>query len=162
MVDDAAEADEKIQFIVFRVGTESYGMDVSTVREVLRLQEVTYVPNAPEYVEGVINLRGKVAPIVDLRKRFGVEVSAATNESRIVVAEYNSEDVGMIVDSVTEVLSVNTDSIERNTGAAEQPGSALAQGYARLEDRLLIVVDVETVLGEKEGRTPPEELEAAA
>ncbi|MCI0776647.1 MAG: chemotaxis protein CheW [Chloroflexi bacterium] len=132
MVDDAAEADEKIQFIVFRVGTESYGMDVSTVREVLRLQEVTYVPNAPEYVEGVINLRGKVAPIVDLRKRFGVEVSAATNESRIVVAEYNSEDVGMIVDSVTEVLSVNTDSIERNTGAAEQPGSALAQGYARL------------------------------
>lgn len=160
MVDDAAEADEKIQFIVFRVGTESYGMDVSTVREVLRLQEVTYVPNAPEYVEGVINLRGKVAPIVDLRKRFGVEVSAATNESRIVVAEYNSEDVGMIVDSVTEVLSVNADSIERNTGAAEQPGSALARGYARLEERLLILVDVETVLGEKE--EPPEELEAAA
>ena len=162
MVEDAAEAHENVQFIVFCVGTESYGMEVSTVREVLRLPEVTYVPNAPEYVEGLINLRGKVAPVVDLRKRFGVDVTAATNESRIVVAEYESEDVGMIVDSVTEVVSVNTGSIEMNTGAAEQPGSALARGYARLEDRLLILVDVETVLGEKEEESPLRELEAAA
>ena len=165
MVDDtayAAGAEEQIQFIVFSVATEIYGMDVRTVREVFRLQQITHVPNAPEYVEGVINLRGKVVPVVDLRKRFGVDVSEVTNESRIVVVEYEGEDIGMIVDSVIEVLSVNNSSIEPNEGVTEQPGSALARGFARLDDRLLILVDVETVLGEKEGDTQPQALEAAA
>ena len=162
MVDDTAEANEKTQFMVFCVGTESYGMEVSTVSEVFRLQQITRVPNAPEYVEGLINLRGKVAPVVDLRKRFGVEVTEATNESRIVVAEYEGEDFGMIVDSVTEVVSVEHGKIELNTEVTGQAGSLFALGFARLEDRLLILVDMETVLGEKDENGPPQELEAAA
>lgn len=165
MVDDtayAAGAEEQIQFIVFSVATEIYGMDVRTVREVFRLQQITHVPNAPEYVEGVINLRGKVVPVVDLRKRFGVDVSEVTNESRIVVVEYEGEDIGMIVDSVLEVLSVDVGSVELNTGLTDQPGSAIAQGFARLEDRLVTLVDVDVVLYHGEEDSPPQELEAAA
>ncbi len=148
--------------VVFRLGNEAYGIDVRTTREIFHLQGITHVPNAPEYVEGVINLRGKVVPVIDLRKRFGVEVTKATTDSRIVVVEYDGEDVGLIVDAVEEVLTVEADHVAAAPEVTEQEGTSLTQGFAQLDDQLVILVDMETVLGEKEEDSPPQARKAAA
>jgi purine-binding chemotaxis protein CheW len=150
------------QLVVFRLGQESYGVNVGTVREIFHLQKITRVPNAPEYVEGVINLRGKVVPVIDLRRRLGLEVSATTDDSRIVVVEYDDEDVGLIVDDVDEVRNVDGESISSVPDIAGQDESALAQGFAKVEGRLVILVDIETILGEDEKDSPAETIEAAA
>lgn len=155
-------AEDGRQLVVFRLGKESYGIDVSTVREIFPPQEITRVPNAPEYVEGVINLRGKVVAVIDLRKRFGVEVTETTNESRIVVVEYDGEDVGVIVDAVHEVVSVGADRLAPATVITEENGASLAQGFARLDEQLVILVDIEMVLARKEEDSPQQALEAAA
>ncbi len=153
---------DRLQLVVFRLGKESYGIDVHTVREIFPPQEITRVPNAPEYVEGVINLRGKVVAVIDLRKRLGLEVTETTNESRVVVVEYDGEDVGMIVDAVHEVVSVGADYLAPATEITEQHGASLTRGFAQLDRQLVILVDIETILGEKEENSPPRALEAAA
>ncbi len=155
-------AEDGRQLVVFRLGKESYGIDVHTVREIFPPQEITRVPNAPEYVEGVINLRGKVVAVIDLRKRFGVEVTETTNESRIVVVEYDGEDVGVIVDAVHEVVSVEADHLAPATEITEQNDARIAQGFARLDEQLIILVDIEMVLADKEKDSPQQALEAAA
>lgn len=161
MVNEETAQDGR-QLVVFRLGNESYGIDVSTTREIFHLQDITQVPNAPEYVEGVINLRGKVVPVIDLRKRFGVAVTEATSSSRIVVVEYDDEDVGLIVDAVDEVLTVGADHLAPAPEVAEQDGASISQGFAQLDDQLVILVDIEKILGETEEDSPPQTLEAAA
>ena len=148
--------------VVFRLGKESYGIEVTTVQEIFALQKITRVPNAPEYVEGVINLRGKVVAIIDLRRRFGFEVTDTTKESRIVVVEYEGEDVGMIVDAVYEVTSVEADCLAPSTEIMEQNGAGLTRGFAKLDDKLVILVDIETVLANTEEDSQQQALEAAA
>lgn len=161
MADEEATVDDQ-QLVVFRLANEFYGIQVSTVREIFHLQEITHVPNAPEFVEGVINLRGKVVPIIDMRKRFDVEVTEATQDSRIVVVEYDGEDVGMIVDDVSEVVNVGEDSVSPLPDIADQGGSKLTDGFAKIEGRLVILVDTETMLGAKEEDSPSQPLQAAA
>ena len=100
------------QLVSFDLATESYGVDIGAVREIIRLQEITNVPRTPEFVEGVINLRGKVIPVVDLRKRFGLPVGDQSAENRIVVVDIGGQDIGVIVDAVNEVLRIFTDSVE--------------------------------------------------
>src|SRR5438552_16207181 len=97
------EGDER-QLVVFQLGAELYGVEISRVHEIIRLQTVTRVPRAPAFVEGVINLRGKVIPVVDLRRRFGLEMTDHTRASRIVVVEIADQVVGIVVDGVSEVL----------------------------------------------------------
>ncbi len=150
------------QLIVFRLSNESYGIDVRTVREIFQLQDITHVPNAPRYVEGVINLRGKVVPVIDLRQRFGVEAAEATNDSRIVVVEYDGEDIGLIVDAVDEVLSVGADHLAAVAEFTEQDGASLTQGFAQVDEQLVILVDIEKVLSEKEEESRPQARQAAA
>jgi len=104
------------QLVVFSLGQESYGVDIYRVREIIRVPAITRVPRAPEYVEGVINLRGGVIPVIDLRKRFGMEKGEVTDERRIVVAELGSQTVGVIVDGVSEVLEVNEADIAPPSG----------------------------------------------
>ena len=161
MANEDATVDDQ-QLVVFRLSNESYGIDVNTVREIFPLQEITHVPNAPEFVEGVINLRGMVVPIIDMRKRFDVEVTEATEDSRIVVVEYDGEDVGMLVDEVSEVVNVGEDSVSPLPDIADQGGSKLTDGFAKIEGRLVILVDTETMLGAKEEDSPSQPLQAAA
>ena len=106
---DKDEAAAERQLVVFSLAGEAYGVDIEAVREIIRMEEITQVPNAPEFVEGVINLRGMVCPVLDLRKRLGVDVSETTNESRIVVVEIDGEQVGLIVDEVTQVLRIGSE-----------------------------------------------------
>src|ERR687888_2756041 len=100
------------QLVVFQLGAELYGVEIARVHEIIRLQAVTRVPRAPAFVEGVINLRGKVIPVVDLRRRFGLPPAEHTRASRIVVVELGDHVVGITVDGVSEVLRVDTATVE--------------------------------------------------
>src|SRR6266516_3972712 len=106
-----AGGDEQ-QLVVFELGAELYGVEIARVHEIIRLQAVTRVPRSPAFVEGVINLRGKVIPVVDLRRRFGLPSADHTRSTRIVVVEIGDQVVGIVVDGVSEVLRVSTSIVE--------------------------------------------------
>ena len=144
MADQGAER----QLVVFDLAGEVYGVNIETVREIIRMQDVTYVPDAPEFVEGVINLRGRVIPVVDLRKRFSLTQSEATEESRVVVVDIGGEDIGVIVDAVTEVLRVAVDSIESTSNLIMTEDSYYLEGIVKVDDRLLILLDIERALAQ--------------
>ena len=144
MADQGAER----QLVVFDLAGEVYGVKIETVREIIRMQDVTYVPDAPEFVEGVINLRGRVIPVVDLRKRFSLTQSEATEESRVVVVDIGGEDIGVIVDAVTEVLRIAVDSIESTSSLITTEDSYYLEGIVKVDDRLLILLDIERALAQ--------------
>ena len=147
-----AEQGNERQLAVFDLSGEAYGVSIAAVWEIIRMQSITYVPDTPDFVEGVINLRGNVNPVVDLRKRFGLTVSGETDDSRIVVVDISGENIGVIVDAVTEVLRVAEDVIEPTSALMTTKDSYYIEGIAKLGDRLLILLDLERVLsaGERE------------
>ena len=104
--------DKELQVVGFRIGRETFGVPISLVREIVRVPEITSVPNAPEYIEGVINLRGRIIPVVDLRKRFRENVAAPTKKNRIVVVEVEGRLIGLLVNSASEVLRILPSEIE--------------------------------------------------
>lgn len=144
---------EQDQLVVFEVGEESFGIDISLVQEIIRLQPITEVPRAPMYVKGVINLRGKVIPVVDLRERFSLGEGEETKATRIVVVNVLGNTVGMIVDAVSEVLRLATDAIEPPSTIIESVGSQYLNGIGKLEERLIILLDLDKLLVEM-GATP--------
>ena len=141
------------QLVVFDLASEGYGVDIGAVREIIRMQEITRVPRSPEFVEGVINLRGKVIPVIDLRKRFGLQVADQSKDNRIVVVDIGKQDIGVIVDAVTEVLRISADSVEPPTSVITSADSDYLLGIAKLESRLIILLDLESVLSEEEKET---------
>jgi purine-binding chemotaxis protein CheW len=149
---------EERQLVVFQLGAELYGVEIARVHEIIRLQAVTRVPRAPAFVEGVINLRGKVIPVVDLRRRFGLPSAEHTRASRIVVVEIGDQVVGTIVDGVSEVLRVNNAIVEPPSPVVAGVDSEYLHGIARLPDRLVILLDLDRILAREERRA----LEAAA
>jgi purine-binding chemotaxis protein CheW len=146
---DTNSAMSEIQLVVFDLASEHYGVDISDVREIMRMQNITKVPGAVSYVEGVINLRGKVLPVLDLRKRLGLKVAEQTEESRIVVVDIADGEVGVIVDAVTEVLRVPNASIEPPSSMVAQGNSDYLRGIAKLTDRLIILLDLNKLLSSK-------------
>jgi purine-binding chemotaxis protein CheW len=145
-------ATEEKQLVVFQLGAELYGVEISRVHEIIRLQAVTRMPRAPEFVEGVINLRGKVISVVNLRRRFGLPSAEHTRASRIVVVDINDQVIGMVVDGVSEVLRVNTATIEPPSPAVAGIDSEYLQGIAKLPERLVILLDLDRVLTRDERR----------
>jgi purine-binding chemotaxis protein CheW len=157
MTDLAASGDEQ-QLVVFQLGAELYGVEIARVHEIIRLQTVTRVPHAPAFVEGVINLRGKVIPVVDLRRRFGLPLADHTRASRIVVVEIGDQVVGIVVDGVSEVLRVNKGTIEPPSPVVAGIESDYLHGIAKLPERLVILLNLDRVLARDERRA----LEVAA
>ncbi len=139
-------SDELLQLVSFKIGSEEFGVDILKVQEINRMVEITKVPQAPSYVEGVINLRGRVIPIVDLRKRFNLEVKDHDKNTRIVVVDIGGNIIGMVVDSVSEVLRLPADTIEPPPEIATGINSDYIKGVAKLEDRLLIFLDLSKVI----------------
>jgi purine-binding chemotaxis protein CheW len=138
-------APESLHLVTFRVGDEEFGLDILRILEIIRPQELTRVPNSPGFVEGVINLHGKVIPIVSLRKCFGLPAQAYDKESRIIVLEVQNVPMGLVVDSVSEVLQVAASAV------APAPRLDIAKrkyvsGIAKLADRLVILVDMNQLL----------------
>jgi purine-binding chemotaxis protein CheW len=134
------------QLVVFELANEHYGLDIATVEGIIKMQAITRMPQAPNFVEGVTNLRGSVVPVIDLRKRFGLEHQEETRDTRIVVVYMDRTKVGMIVDGVSEVLRVPEDAIEPPPTMVTTVNSAFIKGIAKLENRLVILLDLNRVL----------------
>ncbi len=134
------------QVVVFDVFNESYAVNIARVHEIIRLQQITIIPGAPQYIEGVINLRGKVIPVLDLRKRFGLQADKHTRSSRIVVVEINDQTLGLIVDGVSEVLRIPAGRVEPPSPLVAGIDSRYLRGIAKLENRLIILLDLDQVL----------------
>ncbi len=148
----AAQAAELIQMVSFHLQGEEYGLDIQKVQEIIRLQDLTRVPNSPDYVEGVINLRGKVIPVIGLRKRFRLGDRPHDHQTRIVVAEVNGGILGFIVDSVSEVLRIPADTVEPPPSLCKVDREYVS-GVGKLADRLLIVLDVDRLMSDAEQST---------
>lgn len=146
-----ASGSELLQLVSFNIGEEEFGVDILKVQEINRMLNVTQVPNSPSYVDGVINLRGKVIPVIDLRSRFGMPRIEHTKNTRIVVVELVGKTVGFVVDAVSEVLRIPK-------SITEPPPQTVMQNMktdyitsvAKLEDRLLILLDLEKILSDGE------------
>lgn len=137
---------DELQLVSFNIGSEEFGVDILKVQEINRMVEITRVPQTPHYVEGVINLRGRVIPIIDLRKRFNLEVKECDKHTRIVVVDISGHVMGMIVDAVSEVLRLPANAIEPPPEIVTGVNAEYIKGVAKLEDRLLIFLDLTRVV----------------
>jgi purine-binding chemotaxis protein CheW len=145
-----AQTEEVLQLVSFNIGQEEFGLDIQSIQEINRMVEITRVPNSPEFVSGVINLRGKVIPIIDLRKRFGFPSKEHDRNTRIIVVELDGMVVGFIVDAVSEVLRIPKSITEPPPAIVAGIGSEYIIAVAKLENRLLILLDLERILKDKE------------
>lgn len=136
-----------LQLVTFRLGEEEYGLDILRIQEVNRWSAVTAMPNAPHAVDGIINLRGRVIPVVNLRKLFGLPFDHA-EESRIMVVNACGSTVGIIVDDVSEVLRIPASTIERPPEMGIGSANAYVTGVGKLDNRLLLLVDIELLLAD--------------
>ncbi len=147
----AREESGEIQLVSFLVGKEEFGADILMVQEIIRMQPITRVPNAPHFVEGVINLRGKVIPIVDLRKRLNVETDVDARKIRIIVVDVDGKITGFIVDAVSQVLRIPKHTIEPAPSIViEGIDSEYITGVSKLNDKLLILLDFNKILSRRE------------
>lgn len=135
------------QIVVFALDGNEFGIDIGQVREIDRLVPITRVPRVPAHVEGIINLRGQLVPVVDLRTRLGMPHAAPAKSARIIVAEIGSRSIGMIVDEVREVVRIPLDQIAQSEGVLEGLANEFVGALGRLDERLIILLDVEKVLG---------------
>jgi purine-binding chemotaxis protein CheW len=144
----------------FQVGRETYGVPITSLHEIVRVPEITAVPDAPAYMEGVINLRGKIVTVVDLRKRFGKPAPEWNRRTRILVVEYRGRLSGMIVDSASEVLKIPESEIEPAPAMMQEGGLDCITGLGKHNGRLIILLDVSKLLefrdtGKKETASEP-------
>ncbi len=146
--DNTTVGDEVLQFVTFTLNDEEYAVDILSVQEINRITEITKVPNSPDYVEGVINLRGKVIPVINLRNKFGFEEKATDDDSRIIIMEIQGIINGVIVDSVSEVLRIPASAIEAAPAVASDTISQYIKGLAKLENRLVILVEIDHLVEE--------------
>jgi purine-binding chemotaxis protein CheW len=152
----------ELQIVGFRVGRETFGVPISLVHEIVRVPEITSVPDSPEFVEGVINLRGKIVSVIDLRKRFGEEEVTRNKKNRILVAEIDSKTVGLIVDSASEVLKISATDVEAPPNVFDEEENKYVTGVGKLNGRLVIMVDLGKVLQKGELKRLGEQSDAIA
>ncbi len=144
------ESDPVLQWVTFQLGDETYGVNVMQVQEVLRVSEIAPVPGAPSYVLGIINLRGNVVTVFDTRTRFGMSSREVDDSSRILIIESNEQVVGILVDSVSEVVYLRQSEIEPAPNVGNEESSRFIQGVCNREEELLILVDLNKFLTEDE------------
>ncbi|WP_072866190.1 chemotaxis protein CheW [Desulforamulus hydrothermalis] len=141
---------QELQIVVFQLAEQVYGIDINSVYEIIRMENITKIPRAPHFVEGVINLRGRIIPVIDLSRRFGLEQKQRTQACRIIIVEVAGQTVGMIVDSVQEVLRLPLAGIEPPPPVVHGIDAAYLRGIAILEERLIILLDQDKILLEEE------------
>lgn len=142
--------DEILQLVTFYLGKEEFAVDILNIQGINRMIEITAVPNAPDFVEGVINLRGKVIPLVNLRKRMGMLPMLWDRSTRFIVVEFTNKVIGFIVDSVSEVLRISKDTIEPPPPMMTGVNSDYVTSVAKVQDRLLILLDLQKILTQTE------------
>jgi purine-binding chemotaxis protein CheW len=140
----------EVKVIVFRLKDEEYGVEVNQVRSIEKLDHITRVPRTPKFVKGVINLRGVVTPIIDLRSRFGLEEAPYTDATRVIIVAVGELEVGLIVDAANDVIDIPVDAIEPAPEVVGGVEAAYLRGVAKLEKRLLILLNLDKVLNTEE------------
>ncbi len=148
---DVGKIKEEVQLVVFKIGDEEFGVEINQVREIVKLVSITRMPKAPVFIEGVVNLRGQIITVIDLAKRLDLPSTGKTDSTRIMVVEVGEDTVGMIVDSVSEVLRLSTDNIEDTPALIDtEVHEQYLRGVGKSEDRLLILLDLNEVLSTEE------------
>ena len=138
------------KFLTFILGDEIYGIEILSVREIIGLMDITTVPQTPDYMKGVINLRGKVIPVIDMRMKFSMQEEAHTQETCVIVVEVNSTSIGIIVDSVSEVSDIGGGEIENAPKFGQNIDTSFIMGIGKVKEKIIILLDIETVLSSEE------------
>jgi len=136
----------ELHIVGFQVGRETYGVPITSLHEIVRVPEITAVPDAPDYLEGVINLRGKIVSVMDLRKRFGEKNATVKRNNRILVVEHAGRLAGLIVDSASEVLKIPSDAVEPPPGVFQDGGLNCVTGLGKVDGRLVVLLDMSKLL----------------
>ena len=144
------DLEELLQLVSFKIGEEEFGIDILTVQEINRMLQITKVPNTPEFIEGVINLRGRIIPVLDLRVKLGMAKKSHGKNTRIVVVNLNDRTIGFIVDEVSEVLRIPKNITETPPDLVGGVNSDYITSIGKLEDRLLILLDLDKILSTSE------------
>lgn len=149
---EQTKIEQELQLVTFCLANEEYGLPITKVQEINRLVPVTKLPQTPSFMEGIINLRGRIIPVIDLRKRFEMVVADHGDDTRIIIVEMNGQIVGMTVDAVREVVTLSTANIEPppSTVAVD---SQYIDGVGKIDDRLIILLDIDKVLTDQEEMT---------
>ena len=147
----AKEKLKEYQLVVFAIGEEEFGVDISQVREIVRLIAITYLPKAPVFIEGVVNLRGQVVAVIDLARRLSIPAKPRGDATRIIIVEIEGLTVGMVVDSVSEVLRLSSENVEDIPAVIEsEVQEHFISGVGKLDDRLLVLLDLKKILAPEE------------
>jgi purine-binding chemotaxis protein CheW len=144
------EAEKVSQIVGFRLANEEYGVDIMVVQEIILVGKITRMPEVPDFICGLINLRGHVIPIVDLRKRFGLASCENDERTRIIVINVAERTIGIVVDAVNEVLRINTDQIEQPPSSVAGIEHEYIRGLVKLEAKLLILLNIENILSQED------------
>jgi purine-binding chemotaxis protein CheW len=148
-----AESSTTLQIVSFRLANEEYGIEITKIQEIILIGEVTRIPQTPDYIKGLINLRSNVITVVDLRQRFGMECTDYTDATRIMVVNIQGRTIGMIVDAVSEVLRVNNNQLSPPPPVVAALGRTYITGLAKIKDRLLIMLNIDELLTADESQT---------
>lgn len=146
MSTDVVTETQTRQLVAFTLGDEEYGIPITLVQEIIRFTSPRPIPGSASHVEGVINLRGRIIPVVDLKRRFGI--STAVDDTKIVIVEMGDSNVGIIVDEVTEVITIDVDTTEPAPAGVGSAGAQYIDSVAKLEGRLLVILDLSEIFGE--------------
>jgi len=150
MEDQKNDSTELLQLVSFMIGDEEFGVNILFVHEINRMIQITKVPNAPSFVDGVINLRGRIIPVIDLRAKLGIDRKVHDKNTRIVVVEVGGKTVGFIVDAVKEVLRIPKSITEAPPELVSGANSEFIMAVGKLEDRLITLIDLEKILSTNE------------
>ncbi|MDF2636148.1 MAG: CheW protein [Pelosinus sp.] len=137
----------EVQLVVFKLGREEYSVSILQVQEIKRITDITRVPHTPDYIKGVINLRGSVLPVIDLKKRLNLPQQMSTEDTRIIIVKVGELSVGMIVDAVSEVMTINQENIDSPDVVAGSVAASYLSGVGKLDNRLLILLNLEEIIG---------------
>jgi len=140
----------EVQLVVFRLAEESYGLDITAVEGIIKMQAITAIPHAGAFIEGITNLRGDVLPVIDLRKRFGLASIETSQDSYIVVVELDHGKVGVIVDDVSEVLRVSSGDVEPPSPVLTKANNGMLKSVVKMDERLILLLDIDKLFSSEE------------
>ncbi|MCK8827880.1 chemotaxis protein CheW [Natroniella acetigena] len=138
------------QVIVFDIGSEKFGVKITKIHEIVRMKEITELPNSSKYMEGIINLRGDIVSVIDLRKRFNLEQIVDTNDTRIIVVDFEDQDVGLVVDNVSEVLHIKMSDVDLPPKSMAGIKEDYLKGIVKVDEDIIILLDLDNLLSSKE------------
>ncbi|MEA3558814.1 MAG: chemotaxis protein CheW [Candidatus Thermoplasmatota archaeon] len=143
---------QELHLVVFKLGDEEFAADINSIREIVKYPSMTPVPNTPHHIVGVVNLRGQITTVISLRKRFGMDDDQLTGDTRILIVDIGSENIGLIIDEISEVLKVDGSNLVENTGLDSGRFLNSVSGMVKMDDRLIIMLDLIKAFQEDEDR----------